>query len=263
MPYVQVADPLLNSDKPARSTDIKQMRDNQDYFDTQITALVSGQVLSRNSINDDFMGVVGSTGVGSWWTDDSAGGGSGTAYIASEHSLECDSQGAASSDYAGVYGSPEIQRIDKSEEYVAVLEARVKITGDTGNDYYFIGWQDSALATNNRYNDVTDSVAFVLDPVSGWRALSSNAATDTIDQIGNVAIWQTIRLEFTCSATAGNRQVEAFLAGVSQGVMNTDANIPSATLVPVIGCAGDGSGSARILQVDYVVFSTVARPVAA
>ena len=39
MAYTQVADPLLNSDKPIRSTDIKQMRDNQDDFDGRITAL--------------------------------------------------------------------------------------------------------------------------------------------------------------------------------------------------------------------------------
>lgn len=29
MPYVRVPDPYLNSDKPGRSTDIKQIRDNR------------------------------------------------------------------------------------------------------------------------------------------------------------------------------------------------------------------------------------------
>jgi hypothetical protein len=39
MAYVQVPDPLLNANKPGRSTDWVQFRDNQDDFDGRITAL--------------------------------------------------------------------------------------------------------------------------------------------------------------------------------------------------------------------------------
>lgn len=39
MTYVRVADPLLNSGKPGRSTDWKRIRDNQDDFDSRIMAL--------------------------------------------------------------------------------------------------------------------------------------------------------------------------------------------------------------------------------
>lgn len=48
MPYNRVADPLLDSGKPARSTDIKKIRDNQDYFNEQISlSPTSGGVQSH------------------------------------------------------------------------------------------------------------------------------------------------------------------------------------------------------------------------
>jgi hypothetical protein len=45
--YTEVPDPLLDSGKPIRSTDIKQMRDNQNYLNTEIGRASRGAVFDH------------------------------------------------------------------------------------------------------------------------------------------------------------------------------------------------------------------------
>ncbi len=62
MPYVQVADPNLDVDKPIRSVDIKQIRDNQDYFDGLLETFLQDSDARRvfSHFNRFFFGKAGS-----------------------------------------------------------------------------------------------------------------------------------------------------------------------------------------------------------
>lgn len=258
MPYVRVPDPNLNADKPGRSTDIKQIRDNQDYFSSQIDTLVLKNLISSNSIADDFMG----TALGPWWV--SVVGTGDTAAIISQHKLRCLTNGNTTSDYAGVKAATGYQRVVKTEEYVAVMEVRVKRPGTDAGSYVF-GWNDDALTLGAEYGDTTDCVLVIRDAFGNWTAKTSNGgSSSSYGSFGNASIWERVRLEFTCSATAGNRKVEIYLNDALLSTLNTDANMPTASLVPVLGTRGDTTGAAsREIHFDYAIFTVKARPLAA
>lgn len=259
MPYVQVADPLLNSGKPGRSTDWKQIRDNQDYFNTQINALNLVAAGSNNSIIDDFMCRTGSSAyLGAWWSPAASGG---AAQALSEHRLDLTTGGGASG-YGYVNGADSYQRIVKSEEYVAICEARIKGPG-ADSDNYLIGWNDASLSSTGPVSDVSDCIIVSRGGSGTWTGYVANGgSSSSVGPFGSMASWNVVRIEVTCSATAGNRQVEFFLAGVSQGVMTTDANIPSVSLRPILGVY-QNSTAALQLYVDYVIYTVEARPLAA
>lgn len=262
MAYTRVADPLLNSAKPGRATDWKQIRDNQDWFDAQIAAFTTRALISNNSIIDDFLALTLNSGVGGVWT--SLVGGTGTNAIIGEHSLESKTTAAGPGDYAGVVSQPEFQRIIKTEEYVAVFESRLKITGSL-EPYYFLGWNDPGLAGNS-FADISDSVGVGLDPAGkvGWEAGTYiGGGGGALAPFGTAANWNIVRCEFTCSAVAGNRQAEFFLNGASQGTLSVDANMPAISLRPTVGCDGNAAGATRGLKIDYLIFTVQARPVAA
>lgn len=262
MPYVRVTDPFLNADKPGRSSDMKQIRDNQDYFDSQINTLLNLNLISSNSIADDFMGAGGATGIGAWWT--TVLGVSDTVTVIGEHTMKCLTTGNTTSDFAGVYAADPYGRIAKSEEYVAVMEVRVKRAA-ANNLHHVFGWNDVGLGVGSaNFTDQSDCVLVTGDGAGTWTASTVNASSSSsVGGFGTPANWEIIRLEFTCSATAGNRKVEVYLNDVLQGTLNTDANMPTAPLRPVLGCVGDGSGTARDLRFDYAIFTVQGRPLAA
>jgi len=264
MPYTRVVDPLLNSDKPGRSTDLKQIRDNQDFFDTQITSLITASGISDQSISDDFFGTLDAAGINNDNWDELSGGAGGNLRLRSEHQLEMENGGNSTSFFKSLSGTIWRQRIVKTEEYVAQMEVRVKLlTGQT--DHHFFGWNDVALkGTSGQISDVTDCVGFIYGGTVDWKAVIANGgSTTTIGPFGTATDWEVLRLDFTCSATAGSRKVEVYLNDVLQGTAATDANMPTATLVPVLGVRGDGSGADIEDRVDYAIFTFSGRPLAA
>jgi len=263
MPYVEVPDPRLNSGKPGLSTDWKQIRDNQNFFNTQINSLLINAGISEQSIADDFQVVVGTTGLAAFWT--SSVGTSDTVDIVAEHQLRLLTTGNLTVDFASIHADVTKQRIKKDEEYVAIMECRVKKPVALG-PHYFFGWQDvGVLGSSNRISDITDCVGVVEGAATGWLGRTANGGSGSSSgDFGNAAIWQAIRLEFTCSATAGNRKVEVYLEDSLQATLATDANMPTGYLSPVIGVKGDTTGAAtRELRVDYAIFTVGGRPLAA
>jgi len=266
MPYVQVPDPRLNAGKPGLSADWVQIRDNQDFFNTQINDLLVSIGISGQSIADDFASAAGTTGVsGATWTASTFGTGNLPAVV-SEHSMELDSVGNTAGNRSTVIAVDAKIRIQKAEEYVAIMECRVKGIS-VSDDFFFIGWQDVALAASAVADNRTDCIAIINGSGgTGWRAITAETAggSDTSPaDFGTFANWHVIRLVVTCSATAGNRKVESYLDGVLQDTFVTDANIPAEILRPAIGVEADGTGVARHLHVDYAIFTFQSRPLAA
>ncbi len=264
--YNRVVDPLLNSDKPARSTDVKQLRDNQDHFDGQITSLVTASGISDQSISDDFMGTLDASGIRNENWSELSGGAGGQLRLRSEHQLQMQNGGLTSVFFKSLSGTGTKQRIVKTEEYVAIMEVRIMlVTGS--HDHHFYGWNDVARRTaadGTQVDDVTDCVGIVWDSGGDWKAITANGgSTTTVGPFGTAANWEIIRLEFTCSATAGSRKVEVYLADSLQGTMATDGNIPSVTLGPVLGVRGEGSSPLIEDRVDYAIFTVSGRPLAA
>lgn len=262
MAYVDVVDPFLDSPKPGRSADVKQMRDNIRYLKTQADAQALRSNMGSGSIQDDFMGVPASTTFLPHWVVDTAGD---TVDIQAEHQLRCVTVGNAVTDYAGVHANALYISIGKAEEYVAVMDVRVKRNGTVAGNYFF-GWQDIGLAGGALFSDLTDCVGVACDLLgnfyTGVTALAG--ATSTVSPFGTPANWERIRLQFTCSATAGSRKVEFYLNDALQGTIATDANLPTARLIPVLGCRGNTVGAAsREIRFDYAIFTTLARPLAA
>ena len=117
MAYVRVADPLLNSGKPGRSTDIVQMRDNQDHFDTVTRgAVVTDQDMRDHFAQDVLTTAIDATVINKWvfYTDTLS-----SATIQSEHRMKLHLE-TAGGDWAILNANTEMQRIVKTEEYIAV-----------------------------------------------------------------------------------------------------------------------------------------------
>ena len=254
MPYVRVPDPLLDVNKPGRSTDWKQIRDNQDYFDAQITAAGLG-VRTDQDIRDHFMGTAINTAAWDVTVD-----GTGAVAIVADHVAQL----TAGTGHAILAATTMRLRIQKDEEYVAFCEARVKVTGTlAAGDTYVFGWNDNGVAALSLTDDLTDFVGMTIDTsgTDDWVATTARAAggTSTFNVTATETNWNTLRLEFTCSATAGSRKVEVYLNDVLQTTFATDANMPTAVLRPFIGVVDSGS----VLQCDYITFGFRNVPTAA
>jgi len=258
MPYIRVPDPLLDVKKPGRSADWKQIRDNQDYFDAQITAAGLG-IRTDQDIRDHFMS--GTTISTVNWTqvlNASLG-------IVSQHKLHFEA-GGASTEYAIVHGTSSRLRIIKTAEYVAFCKLRVqrRSPGSYAGSYFF-GWQDDALTTT-LVTDVSDCVGVTIgSSATAWLGRTSNGGSaSTTGDFATNTDWNIIQINLTCSATAGLRQAEFFLNGVSVSTLSTDANIPAATLKPTIGVNGLTAGAqSGGLFVDYAEFGFATIPTAA
>lgn len=259
MPYNRIADPLLDIGKPGRSTDWKKFRDNQDYFDSAITTLQRQTNITHQDIRDHFTGsAIDTTNL--WEEMVSAG----NVTLVSEHSAQFTAGSAGA--FQGLAARTIRQRIVKSHDYIAFVNVRVKRTG-VDSDTYIIGWNDNALADMGIFDDTTDCVAIVIQDAAGesggWIAITTNGGSQSeVGPFGTATNWNEIRLEFTCSATAGNRKVDVYLNDVLEGTMATDANMPSATLRPVVGLESNGASS-RTMLVDYVEFGFLSVPTAA
>ena len=146
------------------------------------------------------------------------------------------------------------------------MEVRIKIIAGE-HDHYLLGWQDIGKIGSGTgiASDNTDCVCLKFDEGNTqWEAITANAgSTTTVGPFGTPANWEVIRLEFTCSATAGSRKVEVYLNGSLQGTMATDANMPTAKLMPTVAVTGDGSSPDINTQVDYAIFTFSGRPLAA
>lgn len=262
MAYVRVVDPLLNNNKPGRSTDVIQLRDNQDDFNSRILAVESLVRRGDQDIRDDFISKDTTVNTDNWVTE--VGGGD-TVTIVSEHTMRCLLNNNTASDYAGVKATTKKLRIDKTHEYIAFFEARVVVPGTLQN-HYQIGWNDDSLgAAGASFFDKTDSVVIARNPSDSWNLHCSLGGTSaTLNSLQACNTMAVMRVEFTCSATAGNRQAEVFVNGISKGVISTDANFPTAVLRPICGTRGDTTGAAsREMKVDYLDFGFMAHPLAA
>jgi hypothetical protein len=258
MAYVRVDDPFLNTDKPGRSADWKQIRDNQDYFNSQIDTLTLRNLISNGSIADDFC----TNSLGPWWTT-SVGAGD-TLTVIDDHKLQLLTNGNAVGDFAVIGAANGYQRIKKSHEYVAVCEARIKRTGTNASHYRF-GWSQEAVLEDS-VNLSQNQVNVYRDAFGGWSFETRNGGTggNSYGTFGTAANWERIRLEFTCSATAGNRKIEIYLNDALQSTQTTDSAMPTGLLRPFAGCRGDTTGAAsREFWLDYIIFTWKARPLAA
>ena len=260
MAYVDVPDPFLDVNKPGRSADWKQIRDNIRY----LKAITDGiGVGTDQDIHDHFAASAFSTVN---WVSTIAGAGANT--IISQHTAELDTNGNGTGDYAVLTATTAKMRIVKTEEYVAFMEARMRQSGQLPASY-FVGWNDNALAAASTFaSDVTDCVGITFDTgTAGWIARTAETAggTSTYSITTDSAVWHTYRLQFTCSATAGSRKLEVYFDGALVQTLATDANIPAEILCPGAGVRGNAGGanvSSRI-EADYIMFGFLTTPTAA
>jgi hypothetical protein len=254
MTYVRVVDPLLNSGKPGRSTDAKRLRDNQDDFDARLQVLEALSIITTQDIRDHFVATTIDT---TNWTQ--VTGGSGTIALTGEHTLRLSSIGSGSTHKAYVHGTTSRLVIDKTEEYIAFMEARVKRVGNDFNSYIF-GWNDTAVLDPI---DTTDFVGVIREPGGNWSTKTSiTAGSANTAAYSTATNWNVIQLRFTCSATAGNRKVETYLNGSLFATLSDETKMPTATLVPVIGVSSGGGGSVQ-LDCDYIEYGFMTKPLAA
>jgi hypothetical protein len=264
MAYVKVDDPLLNSAKPGRSTDWKQFRDNQEDFNSRINALELNFVASEQDILDHFMGKIGINLSSKW---ERFVGASDTAEIVDEHQLKLATNGITTSDFALVCAADSVMRIDKTHEYIAIMEVRIKGLGGASGSITF-GFNDDGLNESNGdlVSDTTDYIGFIHNFGTGnWAGKNSNAGSSegVAGDMGTFGSWTVLRIEVTCSATAGNRQTEFFVNGSSQEVLSDETKMPTAVLRPVLGVRGDTTSTARDVRFDYAEFRTKEKPLAA
>lgn len=263
MPYVRVPNPRFDVDKPARSVDMKQLRDNQDFFDTQISDLqISGGFQTDQDIRDHFLGATIDTTRN--WVQ--ATGASGIITLGGDHKVLFDSIGTTVGNFAVMEAHADKLTIDKTMELVATMRVRVKEL-ELGPAWasYFLGWQDQAIVLGGlSVSDTSDCVGIVHEGSSqSWQARTSNGGTPSTANLGGTSSnYEELLVLFTCSATAGNRKVEFYRDGVLQITLNTDANMPTATLIPTIGVRADASDPASI-DLDFAEFGFQTAPLEA
>lgn len=271
MAYVRVNDPFLDSEKSARSVDMKQLRDNQDYHDSVINTFASRWLMGNNVIADDFLGVIGSA-LGSWWVTNVGAG--DTATIQSEHSLRLLTNGNAATDFVCVTAADQYFHPVKTEEYTAIFETRVKKITAGAVSHFAFGFKNNALAKTDgsfasSHNDCVE--VYYVSGFDLWTVNINNAGSGNNFTFGNPNVWQTIRLEMVCSATTGNRNVRCYLNNSlvvdfasSFGQSTAEGWMPTTVLCPFSCIRGDTLGAAsRELRHDWIVATPMTRPSAA
>lgn len=237
------------------------IRTNEDDLDARLQAAELFTITSDQDIRDDFI-KSGSAIDTNLWT--SVIGASDTTTIVSEHQLKCLTSGVTTSDYAGVEAHTNKMRIDKSMDLIAFCEARVKVVGGLAPDYLF-GFQDVSLTgASTLYSTITNCIVFRRHTDDNWNQHSQlGGASYIIGSTASVSSWQTLRMEITCSATPGLREVNWFVNGTPNGPATTDVFMPTATLVPVAGTRADGTSTARDVRFNYLRFGFKSIPASA
>lgn len=267
MAYVDVPDPNLDAGKPIRSSDIKQLRDNIRFLKDDTEELNRLAIRTDQDIRDHFASniinsttVAGSDGPPFTWLEEINNGGTVALVASFEHTAQFDV--SAATDHAFLLGADGKQRVAKSFEYVAYFECRVKRTAGNADSFGF-GWQDNGLTENSDQwlTDVSDCV-LIRRNGTDWEVRTANGGSASSGTLGATATdWNIIRVEFTCSATAGNRKVEAYLNDSLVQTLTTDANMPAALLRPFVGM--DHTGTTLQMLVDKIEFGFLTVPVAA
>lgn len=266
MAYVRVVDPLLDPNKPTRSDDIKQMRDNQDNFQARLLALEAGLLISDQGIYDDF-NQDSTTPLAVNWT--TITGSTGTAVVTPATGVftaQITSNGTAN--WAGISSATADTKmqLEKSQEFKAVATFRTKRNSEN-QDSLFFGWQDVGVGSGNVFSDISDSIAIIRNSATGgWQlVVAQGGSSATIaSAAADATVYNELQIQWTGSASAGTRLVELFTNGVSDGTIATDANMPTADLIPMIGLRGNAAGGGtRILSVDYAKYGFIEIPKAA
>jgi len=261
--YTRVPDPNLNPNKPTRSADIKQIRDNQDEFDEGLTALEAGTLHSDQGIYDDF-NQADTTPLATNWTTVVNGAGSAVAVNATTGALECTITNGVADRYAGVIGPTTKMRLDKAQEFIAVATFRLKRSTDD-NSHYAFGWNDAALSAGNQFSDTTDCILCIRDALGGW-TLTVNlggSGSSVQSSAADAEVYNEIQIRWTGSATAGTRRVSLYTNGTLDGSVTSDSSMPTAVMRPTIGVRGDVTGAGRLLYMDSAKYGFISAPRAA
>jgi hypothetical protein len=270
MAQIPIAASQTDADSPIDQTLMDAIRNNLDDHEGRISAAFA---FGQSAIVDDFMGAPGTTGLTSaLWSVSFNGAGNDPDVLndaTDMHHMRLHLATTGAGTYSLSVGAPSKMQILFSEEYVAVMQMRVKRGVGINDDSYFFGWNDAGLAaTATSITDVSDMIGFYRDAATGnWTFSNSNGgAANTSTNIGTGTSWGVFRITVTCSATAGSRKIdvehgatEAALAAISGSPFTT--NLTTQRLRAAFGVAY--LGNAANLRVDYVRAYTSGIPLAA
>lgn len=253
MTYVAVADPLLNSGKPGRATDVKQMRDNQADHETRILSLedvqnvrVSSHFVKNHGYASN-IAAAGSTSVRGydqdWYLETQANATVveqiGVSATADDHHLRLDASSAVTPN-SMIVGSLSIN-FDQRVKPITFIS---RVRHINNSDDLIVGFsQFPAIGT--------------LRPTSGcwlernganWRfAYASNGAVLNGSDFSPVAIstWFEVKIIFT--DTPSDRFL-AYLDSTLKETFTTAASLPTAR--NIFGMVKNAPAGSRALDID-------------
>jgi hypothetical protein len=230
-----------DTDSPLDQTFTDLIRTNFDDHESRISALFA---LGANGILDDFS--LTTIDTATWATS-----GGAITYNA-EHNITL---GVGFTVIRGAVGKmlPAF-----ADEYVVTQEYRVKASNHTSAQ--FIGLQDSTLDPTvvGTVTDYTNCVGIYVKNANNWTfRVANGGASESVD-FAPIASWQTIKVVMTCSHTAGNRKVQAYLNGTEITGSPFTSNITGQRL----RCYA-ASGSLASVTLDYYLSYFGGRPLAA
>jgi hypothetical protein len=249
MAWTAITASQTDANSPVDQTLMDAIRTDLDDLNTRVTSLGLG---AAQNIFDEGAATIGTTGIdANLWTA------TGTVAILAEHTIRLGNAAGAHS----IRAAPAKIRIKFSEEYVAVYEARAKRGGGSNADHLW-GWQDDAVAAANLAITMQNMAVFRIDNAdAAWRfTVASGGVTTEVTGLGNVANWTTLKIVVTCSATAGNRKVQAYLDGSEISGSPFTTNLTASVLVPIQACNNTGDNPDDRSDYIYAYFQN--RPVA-
>lgn len=267
MGYVRVEDPLGDPGKPGRSTDFKQIRDNQDWFDSLLDSLVAR---SSQDIMDDF---ARSSLAAAWDAELWVSLESGTrtkSHDADDHYIRYYVGGSSAGSFS-LMSDARRMRIELSRDHHVICEWRMISTNDdaTSNFRFAYGLQDTALAAPNVVWDDSDFIGFIVgstqDTVKATTG-KGGAIQVVADDQGDVTNWTKLKIDVQSSSGGTVFALKFYVDDVQVGSTHTDAaNVPTTVeLRPMMGVAeinGNSGGAEYVAHnCDYALAYWIARP---
>jgi len=253
MAFTSLTSAQCDANSPLDETLMQLVRTNFDDLDDRVNALAA---LSSQDVRDDFIQDVTGSGVADAVIWDSYAS-TLTGAVIAPHQYKI--SGAATGQ-AAIQATGERMHIDTGEDYVAVLEFRIKNAG-TDADWIAVGFIDRSIVDVNLVNYDANFIGIVRGSGSDWDIRVASGGTDTDNTgHGTQATWTKFKFTVTCTST-GSPSVAVDVDDVSIGAAIT-TNIPATVLRPVVNVYF-ASGGAADLRIDYVLSYFNGRPLAA
>ncbi len=259
MAWTAITSAQTDTDSPIDQTLMDLIRTNDQDHETRLNAL---SAVSSQDIRDDFIHAADSTAVNSvLWDVGESGAGSQTPVLIDEHTLKLFK--GANTAHSALSAAGERVHIDLTEEYIAILEFRIKTANDIGS--YAIGFQDVAQAVGASAvaTDVSDFIGVVRGTGGDWDIIIDKAGGGPTTSAGHgtQASWTKFKISVTCSATGGSQLVEVDVDDVSVGALATTF-IPNTVVLRPVVAANEVTTGSQELHVDYVHAYFSGRPLA-